>query len=160
MQRPIFGIEIQWYKVTCTICNHYSTWKSHGGNSSIHWRMTAPSDQTSEKSVGRSPPKSTSGAWQGFKKEPSGKERKWQNTHLYSYTKKVENWPIWGYGMYVCLEVAFCGDVHGIGCSNWAKGRDPLGLWVQYPNPAVPTALRHARWFLLAHSALSEPTLV
>ena len=45
----------------------------------------------------------------------------------------------------VCTEVTLCGDAHGIGRSNWAKGRDPSGSWVQYPNPAVPTALRHSR---------------
>ena len=39
--------------------------------------------------------------------------------------------------MYVCsIEVALYGDAHGIGCSIWAKGRDPSGSWVQYPNPA------------------------
>ena len=38
--------------------------------------------------------------------------------------------------MYVCIEIALCGDAHGIGRSNWAKGRDPSGSWVQYPNPA------------------------
>ena len=38
--------------------------------------------------------------------------------------------------VYVCIEVAICGDAHGIGHSNWAKGRDPSGSWVQYPNPA------------------------
>ena len=42
--------------------------------------------------------------------------------------------------MYVCIEVALRGDAHGIGRSNWAKGRDPSVLWVQYPNPAVPSA--------------------
>ena len=36
--------------------------------------------------------------------------------------------------MYVCIVVALCGDAHGIGHSNWAKGRDPSGSWVQYPN--------------------------
>ena len=43
--------------------------------------------------------------------------------------------------MYVCIEVPLRGDAHGIGRSNWAKGRDPAVLWVQYPNPAVPSAL-------------------
>ena len=28
------------------------------------------------------------------------------------------------YGLYVCIEVALHGDAHGIGRSNWAKGRD------------------------------------
>ena len=37
--------------------------------------------------------------------------------------------------MYVCIEVALCGIAHGEGRSNWAKGRDPSGSWVQYPNP-------------------------
>ena len=41
--------------------------------------------------------------------------------------------------LYVCIEVALRGDALGIGRSNWAKGRDPSGSWVQYPNPAVPT---------------------
>ena len=60
--------------------------------------------------------------------------------------------------MYVCIEVAFLGDAHGIGRSNWAKGKDPSGLWVQYPNPAV---LRHSCWIILTHAcALSEPTLL
>ena len=54
-------------------------------------------------------------------------------------------------GMYVCIEVALRGDAHGIGRSNWAKGRDPSGSWVQYPNPAVPTAPRHSRWIILTH---------
>ena len=53
--------------------------------------------------------------------------------------------------MYVCIEVALRGDAHGIGHSNWAKGRDPSGLWVQYPNPAGPTAPRHSRWIILMH---------
>ena len=44
--------------------------------------------------------------------------------------------------MYVCIEVTLCGDVHGIGRSNWAKGRDPSGSWVQHPNHAVPSAPR------------------
>ena len=43
----------------------------------------------------------------------------------------------------VCIEVALCGDAHGIGRSNWAKGRDPSGSWVQYPNPAVSTAVSY-----------------
>ena len=56
--------------------------------------------------------------------------------------------------MYVCIEVALCGDVHGIGCSNWAKGRDPSGSWV----PSIP---RHSRWVILAHwCACSGPTLI
>ena len=63
--------------------------------------------------------------------------------------------------MYVCIEVALRGIAHGKGRSNWAKGRDPSESWVQYPNPAVPTAPRHSRWNVLAHpSALSEPTLL
>ena len=33
--------------------------------------------------------------------------------------------------LYVWLEVVLRGDVHGTGCSNWAKGRDPSGSWVQ-----------------------------
>ena len=53
--------------------------------------------------------------------------------------------------MYVCIEVALRGDAHGIGRSNWAKGRDPSGSWVQYPNPVVPSALRHSRWIILTH---------
>ena len=62
---------------------------------------------------------------------------------------------------YVCIEVALRGDAHGIGHSNWPKGRDPSGLWVQYPNPAVPLARRHSHWIILTHScALSEPTLL
>ena len=63
--------------------------------------------------------------------------------------------------MYVCIEVALRGDAHGIGRSNWAKGRDPTGLWVQYPNPAVPSAPRHSSWNILVHfRALSGPTLL
>ena len=63
--------------------------------------------------------------------------------------------------LHVCIEVALRGDAHGIGRSNWAKGRDPSGSWVQYPNLAVPTAQRHSRWVVLTHScALSEPTLL
>ena len=63
--------------------------------------------------------------------------------------------------MYVCIEVAFHGIDHGIERSNWDKGRDPSGSWVQYPNPAVPSIPRHARWIILAHSfALSDPTLI
>ena len=46
---------------------------------------------------------------------------------------------------YVCIEVTLRGDAHGIGYSNWAKGRDPSGSWVQYPNPAAPLIPRHAR---------------
>ena len=57
--------------------------------------------------------------------------------------------------MYECIEVALRGDAHGIGRSNWAKGRDPSCLWVQYPNPAVPPAPRHSRWIIF-----SEPTLL
>ena len=34
-------------------------------------------------------------------------------------------------------EVALRGDAHGIGRSNWAKGRDPSGSRVQYPNAAT-----------------------
>ena len=34
---------------------------------------------------------------------------------------------------------------------QWAKWSDPSGSWVQYPNPAVPSIPRHARWFILAH---------
>ena len=63
--------------------------------------------------------------------------------------------------MYVCIEVALRGDAHGIGHSNWAKGRDPSGSWVQCPNPAVPSIPRHSRWIILMHlSAFSEPTLL
>ena len=47
--------------------------------------------------------------------------------------------------MHVCIEVALRGDAHGIGRSNLAKGRDPSGSWVQYPNPAVPSIPRHSR---------------
>ena len=53
--------------------------------------------------------------------------------------------------MYVCIEVALRGDVHGVGRSNWAKGRDPSGSWVQYPKPAVPLIPRHSRWTVLTH---------
>ena len=54
--------------------------------------------------------------------------------------------------MYVCIEVALREDAHGIGCSNWAKGRDPSVSWVQYPNPAVPWILpRHSPCIILAH---------
>ena len=63
--------------------------------------------------------------------------------------------------VYVCIEVALCGDAHWIGRSNWAKGREPSGAWVQYPNPTVPSIPRHSRWVILMHvSALSEPTLL
>ena len=63
--------------------------------------------------------------------------------------------------MYVCIEVALRGDAHGIGRSNWAKGRDPSVSWIQYPNPAVPTAPRHSRWIILTHRCVfSEPTLL
>ena len=49
----------------------------------------------------------------------------------------------------------------GIGRSNWAKGRDPSGSWVQHPNPAVPSAPRHSRWNILVHfRVLSGPTLL
>ena len=44
--------------------------------------------------------------------------------------------------MYVCIEVTLRRDAHGIGRSNWAKGSDPSGSWVQYPNPAVPSTDR------------------
>ena len=47
--------------------------------------------------------------------------------------------------MYVCIEVALCGDAHGIGRYNWVKGRDPSGSWAQYPNPAVPSIPRNSR---------------
>ena len=40
---------------------------------------------------------------------------------------------------------------HVIGRSNWAKGRDPSGSWVQYPNPAVSMIPRHARCNILTH---------
>ena len=53
--------------------------------------------------------------------------------------------------MYVCIEVALRGDAHGVGRSNWAKGRDPSGSWVQYPKPAVPLIPRHSRWTVLTH---------
>ena len=43
--------------------------------------------------------------------------------------------------MYVCIEVALCADAHGIGRSNWAKGRDPSDSWVQYPNPIGTASL-------------------
>ena len=63
--------------------------------------------------------------------------------------------------MYVCIEVALHGDAHGNGRSNWAKGRDPLGSWIQYPNPAVPLIPRHSLWIILAHlCAFSDPTLL
>ena len=63
--------------------------------------------------------------------------------------------------MYVYIEVALRGIAHGKGRSNWAKGRDPSESWVQYPNPAVPTAPRHSRWHVLVHlRPLSEPTLL
>ena len=42
--------------------------------------------------------------------------------------------------MYECMEVALRGVVHYFEQSNWAKGRDPWGSWVQNPNPAVPSA--------------------
>ena len=58
---------------------------------------------------------------------------------------EAQGWDISQRCMYVCIEVALRGDAHGIGRSNWAKGRDPSGSWVQYPNPAVPTAPRHSR---------------
>ena len=51
--------------------------------------------------------------------------------------------------VYVCIEVAFRGVAHGKGRSNWAKGRDSSGSWVQCPNFAVPSIPRHARWFVL-----------
>ena len=38
--------------------------------------------------------------------------------------------------MYVCIDVALCGIDHGKGRSNWAKGRDPSGSWVQNSNHA------------------------
>ena len=61
--------------------------------------------------------------------------------------------------MYV--EVALREKAHGKGRSNWAKGRDPLGSWVQYPNPVVPSIPRHLRWAELAHlRAFSSPTLL
>ena len=41
--------------------------------------------------------------------------------------------------IYVCIEVALCGDANGIRRSNLAKERDPSGSRVQYPNPAEPT---------------------
>ena len=46
--------------------------------------------------------------------------------------------------MYVCIEVALCGDAHGIGRSNWAWGRDLLVLWVQMSQPlgTIDTASR------------------
>ena len=63
--------------------------------------------------------------------------------------------------VYVCIEVALRGIAHEKGRSNWAKGRDPSESWVQYPNPAVPTAPRHSRWNVLVHfRAFSEPTLL
>ena len=34
--------------------------------------------------------------------------------------------------MYVCIEVALRGDAHGKGRSEWTKGKDPSGSWVQY----------------------------
>ena len=55
------------------------------------------------------------------------------------------------YDMYVCIEVALRGDAHGIGRSNWAKGRDPSVSWVQYANPAVPPAPLHSPWIVLTH---------
>ena len=56
----------------------------------------------------------------------------------------------------VCMYVYVC-----IEMPNWAKGRDPSGSWVQYPNPAVLSIPRHSRWFILTHvSVLSEPTLL
>ena len=30
-------------------------------------------------------------------------------------------------GLYVCIEVTLRGDAHGIGCSNWAMG-GPIGI--------------------------------
>ena len=63
--------------------------------------------------------------------------------------------------MFVCIEVALRGDAQGIGRSNLAKGRDPSGSWVQYPNPAVSLIPRHSRWAVLVHwCALSGPTLI
>ena len=32
-----------------------------------------------------------------------------------------------------------------------AKGRDPAVSWVQYPNPAAPSAPRHSSWIILTH---------
>ena len=51
--------------------------------------------------------------------------------------------------MYICIEVALCGIAHLIGWSNWAKGRDPSGSWVQFPNPAAPSVPRHSHRFIL-----------
>ena len=63
--------------------------------------------------------------------------------------------------MYVCIEVALRGDAHGVGRSNWAKGRGPSIKWVQCPNPGIPSIPRHACWNVLTHiSALSAPTLI
>ena len=62
--------------------------------------------------------------------------------------------------MYVCIEVAFDGDAHGIGRSNWAKGRDPLGSWVQYPNPAASLMPRHSHRLVLMPETFSESTLL
>ena len=63
--------------------------------------------------------------------------------------------------MYVCIEIALRGDAHGIGRSNWAKGRDPLGSWVQYPNPQYHRyRVTHAGSYLRTQCALSEPTLL
>ena len=52
---------------------------------------------------------------------------------------------------YVCIEVALGGNAHGIGRSNWAKGRDLTGLRVQYPNSAASSIPRHSRWVVLVH---------
>ena len=63
--------------------------------------------------------------------------------------------------MYVCIEVALRGDAHGIGNSNWAKGRDPLGSWVQYPSPAGTIDTTSLMLIILAHlCAFSDPTLL
>ena len=73
-----------------------------------------------------------------------------ENSFIHSrHLQPVEFNNVWC--MYVCIEVALRGIAHGIGRSNWAKGRDPSGSWVQYPNPAVPSVPGHSRWVILTH---------
>ena len=63
--------------------------------------------------------------------------------------------------MYVCIVVALCGDAHGIGHSNWAKGGTHPDRRSNIPTPRYHRyRVTHAGSYLCTQRAFSQPTLI
>ena len=74
--------------------------------------------------------------------------------------KKSHFWP--DVCMYVCKEVALCGNAYRIGRYKWAWGRGPSKKWVQCTNPAgaigpASRTLTHTNAWLCAFCANFTP---